>query len=143
VDRFLNKNLTQIMAKQQKETIRYSISFKQKVVREIEEEGLTFGQARRRYGIKGGTTIQSWLRKFGKNHLLNKIVRVEMKGEKDRVKELEAEIKKLKIALADATMEKHALETLVDIVNEHYHTDVKKNLGQQPSKEATRKKGTQ
>ncbi len=130
------------MAKQQKETFRYSISFKQKVVREIEEEGLTFLQARRQYGIKGGDTIQSWVRKFGKNHLLNKIVRVEVKGEKDRVKELEAEIKKLKIALADATMEKHALETLIDIVNENYQTDVKKNLGQQLSKEVTKKKNT-
>jgi transposase-like protein len=138
----LNKNLTQIMAKQQKEIVRYSISFKRKVVGEIEQEGLTFGSARRRYGIKGGATIQRWVRKFGKNHLLNKIVRVEMKGEQDRVKQLEAEIKKLKMALADATMEKHALQTLIEIVNEHYHTDVKKNLGQQPSKEVTRKKDT-
>ena len=130
------------MGKQQKETVRYSISFKQKVVREIEDEGLTFLQLRRRYGIKGGDTIQSWVRKFGKNHLLNKIVRVEVKGEKDRVKELEAEIKKLKIALADATMERHVLEKLIEIVDEHYQTDVKKNLGPQPSKGATRKKDT-
>lgn len=131
------------MAKEQREWIQYSISFKQKVVKEIEDEGLTITQARRRYGIKGGETVQNWLRKFGKNHLLNKVVRVEMKGEKDRVKELEAEIKMLKMALADSTMEKHVLETLIDIVNEHYQTDVKKNLGQQPSKEATKKKGTQ
>lgn len=130
------------MAKHQRQTVRYSISFKQKVVGEVEEEGLTFLAARRRYGIKGGYTIQSWVHKFGKNHLLNKIVRVEMKGEKDRAKELEAEVKRLKMALADATMEKHALQTLIDVVNEHYQTDVKKNLGQSPSKEVTRKKGT-
>lgn len=129
-----NFNLTLIMTKQQRTITRYSISFKQKVVKEIEEEGLTISQAARRYGITGGSTIQNWLRKFGRNHLLNKIVRVEMKGEKDRVKDLEAENKKLKIALADATMAKYALETLVDIVDEHYQTDVKKNLGQQLSK---------
>ena len=131
------------MAKQQKETIRYSISFKQKVVKEIEEEGLDIKVVARRYGIRGGSTIQKWVKQFGKNYLLNKIVRVEMKGEKDREKELEAEIKRLKIALADATMEKHALETLIDIVNENYQTDVKKNLGQQLSKEVTKKKDTQ
>jgi len=62
-------------------------------------------------------------------HLTNKVVRIEMKGGKDRLKELEAEVKKLKIALADATLAKGALETLVEIVNEHYGTDVKKNLG--------------
>ena len=121
------------MAKQQKVIIRYSISFKQKVVKEIEQEGLSHQEANRRYGIKGGETIKKWLIKFGKNHLLNKVVRVEMKGEKDRVKELEAEIKRLKIALADATLAKGALETLIEIVDEHYKTDVKKNLGPQQS----------
>ena len=130
------------MTKQPRTITRYSISFKQKVVKEIEEEGLTIAQAARRYGINGGSTIQKWLLKFGKNHLLNKIVRVEMKGEKDRVKELEAENKKLKIALADATMAKYALETLVNIVDEHYQTDVKKNLGPQLSKEVVKKKNT-
>ena len=130
------------MAKQQRTTVRYSISFKQKVVKEIEEGGLTFAEAQRRYGIKGMQTIQKWAITFGKNHLINKIVRVEMKGEKDRVKELEAEIKKLKIALADATLEKDALETLIEIVNQHYDIDVKKNLGQQPSQEQKKKKDT-
>lgn len=127
------------MTKEPRTITRYSISFKQKVVKEI-EEGLSISEAARRYEIKGGSTIQKWLVKFGKNHLLSKIVRVEMKGEKDRVKELEAEVKRLKIALADATMEKYALETLVDIVDEHYQTDVKKNLGPQLSKEVAKKK---
>ncbi|MGN6491113.1 MAG: transposase [Agriterribacter sp.] len=124
-----------------KEVIRYSISFKQKVVKEV-EEGLSISSAARLYGIKGGQTIQTWLRKFGKNHLLNKIVRVEMKGEKDRVKELEAEIKKLKIALADTTMHNHLLENIIDLASEHYGSDIKKNLGSQPSKKATGKKDT-
>ena len=88
---------------------------------------------------KAALTIHNWIKKFGKNHLLNKIVRVEMKGEKDRTKELENEIKKLKIALADATLEKHALETLIEIVDEHYQTDVKKNLGHQPLKGSMKK----
>ena len=122
--------------------IRYSISFKQKVVREIEEEGLSLSEASRRYGIKGGQTIQNWLRKFGKNHLISKIVRVEMKGEKDRLKELEAELKKVKVALADATMKNDVLETIIAMVNDHYQTDVKKNLGQQPSKAIMKQKDT-
>jgi transposase len=129
------------MAKQQKLTIRYSISFKQKVVKEIEEEGLSLSAAGRRYGIKGGLTIHNWIKKFGKNHLLNKIVKVEVREEKDRLKEQEAEIKRLKIALADATLEKHALETLIEVVNEHYDTDVKKNFGQKRLSGVMGKKG--
>ena len=131
------------MAKQQGTTLRYSISFKQKVVKEIEEEGLTFSEAMRRYGIKGGQTLQKWAVSFGKNDLLNKVVRVEMKGEKDRVKELEAQVKKLKIALADATLAKGALETLIEIVDEHYQTDVKKNLGQKQLNGHQSKKGSE
>ena len=130
------------MAKQQRIIVRYSISFKQEVVKEIEEEGLSYEEAKRRYGIKGGETIQKWLVKFGKNHLINKVVRVEMKDEKDRVKELEAEIKKLKTALADTALENHAMKTLIKIVDEHYNTDVKKNLGQQPLSGEAKKKDT-
>jgi len=131
------------MAKQQKSTLRYSISFKQKVVNEIEKEGLSLSQARRRYGITGGATLQKWMLTLGKNHLLNKVVRIEMKGEKDRVKELEAEVKKLKIALADAVLAKDALETLVEIVDVHYQTDVKKNLSQQPLLQRRKRKDIQ
>jgi transposase-like protein len=131
------------MAKAQKVLIRYSISFKRKVVREIEEEGLGISEVSRRYGIKGGSTVQQWVKKFGKNHLLSKIVRVEMKGEQDRVKELEAEIKKLKIALADTTMENRVLEILIEEVNKHYQTDVKKNLGPPSSKGVRKKKDIQ
>jgi len=51
---------------------RYSTAFKQKVVSEIESGQLSIGDARRLYDITGGETIQKWIRRFGKNHLLNK-----------------------------------------------------------------------
>ncbi len=128
------------MTKRQREFVRYSISFKQKVVKEIEEQGKSISEIRRIYDIRGAETVQTWLKQYGKHHLLNKIVRVEMKGEKDRLKELEAEIKRLKIALADSVLARDALENLIDIVDEHYQTDVKKNLGQQQSVGPTRSK---
>jgi transposase-like protein len=130
------------MTRERKTLIRYSISFKQKVVKEIEAEGLNISEVARRYDIKGGQTIQNWIRKFGQNHLLSKIVRVEMKGEKDRVKELEGELKRVKLALADATLKNDVLETIITMVNDHYQTDVKKNLGLQPSKVIMKKKDT-
>ena len=129
------------MSKQSRQILRYSISFKRKVVREIEVEGFSIFEVRRRYGIGGSHTIQRWLKLFGKNHLLNKVVRIEMKGEKDRLKELIEENKRLKLALADATLAKQALESLIEVVNENYDTDVKKNFGQKPSKKPTQKRG--
>ena len=68
---------------------KYSTAFKQKVISEIESGKLTIAEARRIYDIKSQQTIYEWLRKYGKNHLIKKIVRVEMKDEKDKLKELE------------------------------------------------------
>jgi hypothetical protein len=45
--------------------------------------------------------------------LLNKVVRIEMKGEKDRLKLLEKELQTTKIALAEKTMVVDALEILI------------------------------
>lgn len=130
------------MSRESKTVIRYSISFKQQVVQEV-ESGLSIAEASRRYGINGGQTVQSWIRKFGRNHLLNKIVRVEMKGEKDHVKELEAELMRVKLALADATMKNDVLETIITLASNHYQTDIKKNLEPQQSKTTMTKKDTQ
>ena len=117
------------MSKVQKKIYRYSNCFKEKVVQEV-SSGSSISEVCRRYGIKGGATVQSWLRQFGRKELLNTVIRVKMRSEEDRVKALEAENRRLKIALADATLAKDVLETLVDVVNEHYQTDVKKNFGQ-------------
>jgi len=54
------------------------MSFKQKVISEIESGKLSKSEARRIYGISGETTIQNWIKKLGKLHLLNKVVRIEL-----------------------------------------------------------------
>ncbi len=121
---------------------RYSISFKQKVVREIEEDGDSISDIKRKYDIRGAETVQKWLRKFGKNHLLNTIVRIEMKDEKDRIRELEAQVRNLKMALADAVLEKDVLKNIISMAEEHYETDLKKNSGHGSSKRPTKNKDT-
>jgi transposase len=113
---------------EQRKIYRYSISFKQMVVREIEAgNGLEF--IRKKYEIGGGATIQGWVKKFGKQHLLNKLVKIETMPERDKLKQLEQENKKLKIALADAFLAKDCLEEVIKIANEEYRTDLKKNFG--------------
>lgn len=111
-----------------KKVIRYSISFKLMVVKEV-ESGLLISEVSRKYGIKGGQTVHNWIKKFGKDHLLNKIVRIEMKGESDQIKQLQKELLATKVALADAVMVNKILEDLVGKANEIYDTDFKKNIG--------------
>lgn len=100
------------------------------VVKEIEEGGgLEF--VRRKYDIGGYGTISSWIKRFGKDHLLNKVVRIETMNEKDRLKKLEQENNQLKVALANAYMAKDCLEGVIQMANEEYKTDLKKNFGNQ------------
>ena len=115
---------------QQKTTIRYSISFKQMVIKEL-EQGINMRALRRKYDIRGGATIQQWIKLYGKQHLLNKIIKVETMDERDRLKQLEADNKKLKMALADAYMAKDCLEGVIRMANQEYKTDLKKNFGDQ------------
>ncbi len=65
---------------------RYSEAFKLKIGSEIEKGSLTVSEAMQLYEISGNNTIYNWLRKYGKNHLINKIVRIEMKDEKSSLK---------------------------------------------------------
>ena len=110
-----------------------SQAFKLKVVSEIERGELTLAEARRLYDIRGATTIQRWLRRLGKEHLLARVIRVEMKGEQDRIKELEKRNRLLERALADERLKVMALESVMEIVEEEYGVDFKKKSATKPS----------
>ena len=86
--------------------IRYSEAFKRKVVEGLEKGELrNQAEARELYGIGGSCTIYRWLRKYGKNHLVAKVVKVESMKERDRVKQLKRRIRELEKALADTKVE--------------------------------------
>ena len=118
------------MTKERKPVIRYSLSFKQRIIREMEDEGLTKAEVSRKYGIKGTRTVHQWIRKFGKNNLLNKNIRIETMEEKDRIKQLQEEIKKLKLALADSLLAQRGLEVVIEEAGKEYKTDLKKSFGE-------------
>ena len=116
------------METKQKITKQYSLSFKQKVISEIEGGKLTKEGARKLYDIGGGSVINSWIKKFGKEHLLNKVVRIEMKDEVSRLKQLEREKKELESALAQAHLKLIVYESIIEVAEEELGIDLKKNL---------------
>jgi hypothetical protein len=63
-----------------------------------------------------------------------------MRSEDDKIKQLERENMRLKIALGEAVMVRDVLETIIEEVDKHYQTDVKKNFGQQQLKGVTKKR---
>jgi hypothetical protein len=66
---------------------------------------------------------------MGKSELLNKVVEIKTMGERDRTKELENQVKELKIALAESVIAQRCLESLIVQANENYQTDLKKSFG--------------
>jgi hypothetical protein len=72
--------------------------------------------------------IQTWIKKLGKFHMLNKVVRVEMKDEVSKLKQLEKDKKELESALAQAHLKLLAYESLIEVAEENLGIDLKKNL---------------
>lgn len=87
-----------------KEAIRYSEAFKMGVVREVECGGINFGQVTRKYGIKGTSTVQRWIGKYG-NGTLGKVIRVEKPEEINETKKLKERVRLLEKALADVNID--------------------------------------
>ncbi len=116
---------------------RYSMAFKHHVVSEVESGRLSLTKARQRYGIGGAVTISQWIRKFGKNHLLPKVVRVETPKERDRVRTQTKRIRELESALADAHIKIMAYESLIEVAEQEYKLDLKKNCGTKRSSGST------
>ena len=59
-----------------KDTIRYSESFKQKVVNEIAKgKFISCTEASQAYGISGSCTVRDWVKKYGRTDLLPRVIR--------------------------------------------------------------------
>src|SRR5690242_5756931 len=84
--------------------IRYSESFKMAIVRELEEQELPCEHVRRKYGIKGCSTVQRWVRQYG-NGSRGIRIRVEKPQEIDELKRLKERVRRLESALADANID--------------------------------------
>ena len=109
------------------------------MVSEIEKNGLTIQQARDRFGIKGTNTVQRWLKKYGRNHLLNKVVRVETRDEIDELKRLREENERLKIAYAELAIDHKLSEKVIEKADEVYGLELKKNYEQALSQKSKKK----
>ena len=103
----------------------YSMAFKQQVVREY-ETGKTVYELKKKYGITGNGTIQKWVERYGWKGLRHKVMRIQHIDEQNRVKELEARVKELESALAQATLDKIMYQAMVEVAEREYGLDLKK-----------------
>jgi len=131
---------------QQRLILRYSMSFKQQVVSELESGRFdSILQASEHYGITGSETVRKWLCKFGRNHLCPKVIRVEKPNEQDQVRQLKKQIKQLKEALGQTQAENVINQEFLKIACEEMGQDVdafKKKVDIERSTEAENGQGS-
>lgn len=118
-----------------KPVVRYSEAFKLQVIRELEKG--RYGspwEAGRAHGVGVGTVIY-WVRRYGKNELLRKVVHVMKPDEQAEVKALRQRVRELERALAskelDLQLEAAYLHIACERAGETSVDDFKKkNAGQ-------------
>ena len=106
-----------------KEVLRYSDAFKRNIVEKV-AQGIyaTLGEAQRKNGIRGHGTLVYWIKKYGREDILPKRIKVETMNEIDELKVLRKQNKDLKAALADAHMDWCISSALLDIACEEMGT---------------------
>jgi transposase-like protein len=112
----------------EKITKRYSLAIKQAALDGIARGLYTKSETARLYGVTHGT-VGKWIKSSKRTELLNKIVRVQMPEELDRVKKLEEEKKKLESALAQAQLKIIVLESTIQVLEEEGGKNRKKKPG--------------
>jgi transposase-like protein len=124
-----------------KDTIRYSESFKQKVVNEISKgKFISSGEASQAYGISGSCTVRAWIKKYGRTDLLPRVIRVESEKDIDEIKALKKHIAELQktvteLAISDV-MNKAYFEIACDDFGITDKESFKKKVGAKLSSES-------
>ena len=108
-----------------KKAIRYSEAFKKQVIEEVASGKFPSAyQAQVAYGIKGGETVTKWIRKYGRDDLLPKRIRIETMDETDALKAARKRIKELEAALADAHIDQCLEHAFLEIACERMEVDL-------------------
>ena len=108
-----------------KTVMRYSRSFRRQVVADLESGRMTsIKQAQRHYGIGGNGTVERWVRRFGKNHLLPKVITVQKPNEPDQIRQLKQQVAQLQQALGQTQVQNILNEEFLKIACNELGCDV-------------------
>ena len=112
----------------------YSLSFKLQVVQEIEQGELTRSHALSKYGIQSGSTIRTWLKKYGNFDWNNQTSHAMAQTPEQKILELEEKIKLLEKQkaraeyLAERADKKVILfDMMIDLAEKEFNIPIRKN----------------
>lgn len=113
----------------------YNMAFKLAVISQVEKGEMTYKQAQSAYGIQGRSTVLVWLRKFG-NLDWSKPNLLFMSKSKETPAQI---IKRLEKELADEQLKNKILNTMIDISDSQYGTQIRKKFSPKPSSASGKK----
>jgi transposase-like protein len=127
-----NTQLTRYVKRTQKD---YSMSLKLQIVQEIETGHLSISLATKKYGIQCRKTVVEWLKKFGNFDWDNQTPLNMPKSPEQKIMELEAQVKLLEKQKALLEREAYVadkkaiiFDMMIDIAEQEYKIDIRKNL---------------
>lgn len=118
----------------------FSEAIRMQTVKDIEAGKCSVLEASRELSVTRGA-VYKWVHLYSRYLSKNKVMVVEDKSEAYRSKELERRLHELEAALGRKQMEVDFLNKIIDLANEEYRTDLKKNLVKEPSDGSKRSKG--
>jgi transposase-like protein len=119
------------MYKNDQVTRRYSESFKLKILSELSSGKYSKRELSRIYGLHH-STINEWIKKYGRKDLMNTRIMVENQDEISRIKALQKELEQLKNLLLKKDLEQLVNDSYLEVAAEELGyknvAELKKNL---------------
>jgi len=106
------------------------IAFRRWLIREIDADRITAGEITERFNLNPlsvSCMIREWRKKYGSEIALTLPAMTEK--ERQKVKALQERTRKLENQLEDAQMKNAALETMIDVAEEHLKIIIRKKSG--------------
>lgn len=128
----------------------YSMSLKLQIVNEIETGKFSISDSTKKYGIQSRKTVVEWLRKYGNFDWENQTPSNMPKSPEQRIMELEAQVKLLE--KQKALLEQQAyvadkkaiiFDMMIDIAEQEYNIDIRKNSPPEQSTNLKKKNNKQ
>ncbi len=117
-----------------KEVNDYTDEFRQCVVDEVLNGLISQAEARRRYGIKGKSTVLNWMRKFDVSKKYQMRPKTKQSDPAKSIEELEAENLRLKQELEIEQLRSRALNVMIDLAENKFNIPIRKKSGAKQSK---------
>jgi hypothetical protein len=115
-----------------RDVIRYSEDFKLRLAEDIGSgKYKSPGEARRRNGIRGGSTVKGRIKRYGREEMLPKRIKAGTMNGTDELKAAKRRIREPEAALCDAHMDYFPGRAFLDIAREDFgvgRDELKKNV---------------